>query len=366
MKACRILAGGPSLAAGRSEGKTLDSTIAAFLIQDGLTSGAIYALLGLALVLVFSVTRVIFIPQGEFVSYGAMTLAVLDTGRFPATATLLLVFGGLGFLLDLWESRGRFSIPLLMRNVGLNLALPAAIYTLALVLAPMQAGAFTKALLTIIIIAPMGIYIYRVAYKPLADASVLVLLIVSVGVHLAMMGLGLVFFGAEGLRAKALSSGVFMVGPVPVSAQSLWIYAATIAIIVGLYFFFEKTLLGKALRATAVNRLGARLVGVRTQLTGVTAFVLAATIGAISGILIGPIATIYYDTGFIIGLKGFVAAIIGGLASFPITAIAAIGVGIVESFTSFYASAYKEIIVFALIVPVLVWLSLTTTLHEDE
>jgi len=344
----------------------LDFTIAAFLIQDGLTSGAIYALLGLALVLVFSVTRVIFIPQGEFVAYGAMTLSLLDSGKFPATATLLLVFGVLAFLLDLWDNRARLNAPVLLRNLGLNLVLPGVIYTLALVLAPMQAGPFVKALLTIVIIAPMGLYIYRIAYKPLADASVLVLLIVSVGVHLALMGLGLVFFGAEGLRARPLSTGSFSLGFLPISAQSLWIYGSTIAIIVGLYLFFEKTLLGKALRATAVNRLGARLVGVRTQLTGVTAFVLAATVGAISGILIGPITTIYYDTGFIIGLKGFVAAIIGGLASFPITAIAAIGVGIVESFTSFYASAFKEIIVFSLIIPVLIWLSITVSVHEDE
>ena len=344
----------------------MDFTIAAFLVQDGLTNGAIYALLGLALVLVFSVTRVIFIPQGEFVAYGAMTLSFLDSGRVPPTAALLLCFGVLTFLLSLWDSRRDFDLSKLIGNALLNLALPAAVYALALMLAPSQPGALVKALLTIVIIAPMGLYIYRIAYKPLADASVLVLLIVSVGVHLAMMGLGLVFFGAEGLRAKALSSGMFTVGPLPVSAQSVWIYAATIAIIIGLYLFFEKTLLGKALRATAVNRVGARLVGVRTQLTGVTAFVLAATIGAVSGILIGPIATIYYDTGFIIGLKGFVAAIIGGLASFPITAIAAIGVGIVEAFTSFYASAFKEVIVFGLIIPVLVWLSLSTTVHEDE
>lgn len=344
----------------------MDFTIAAFLMQDGLTSGAVYALLGLALVLVFSVTRVIFIPQGEFVAYGAMTLSLLDTGRFPPTAILLMVFGAAAFLLDLWEYRGRYNAAALLRSAAINLALPGAIYALALVLAPLQAGPLVKALLTVLIIAPMGMYVYRIAFRPLADAPVLVLLIVSVGLHLAMMGLGLVFFGAEGLRAQPLSNGVYMLGFLPVTAQSLWIYGITIAIIVGLYVFFEHTLLGKALRATAINRLGARLVGVRTQLTGVTAFVLAATIGAVSGILIGPITTIYYDTGFIIGLKGFVAAIIGGLASFPVTAVAAIGVGIIEAFTSFYASAYKEIIVFSLIIPVLIWLSITTAVHEDD
>ena len=104
----------------------------------------------------------------------------------------------------------------------------------------------------------------------------------------------------------------------------------------------------------------------RTQLTGATAFALASTIGAISGVLIAPITTIYYDTGFLIGLKGFVAAIIGGLSSFPVTALAAIGVGLVEAFASFFASNYKEIIVFSLIIPVLVWRSLTTDPHEEE
>lgn len=344
----------------------MDATIATFLIQDGLTNGAVYALLGLALVLVFSVTRVIFIPQGEFVAYGALTLALLDGGRVPATASLLICFGLLAFLVDLWTMRRGTSTAAILWSVLFNLALPAAIYAVTLGVAPLALPSLVKALLTVAIIAPMGFYVYRIAYQPLADASVLVLLIASVGVHLAMMGLGLVFFGAEGLRARPLSTGSFAVGPLLVSAQSLWIYGATIAIIVGLYLFFEKTLLGKALRATAVNRLGARLVGVPTQFTGVTAFLLAATIGAVSGVLIGPITTIYYDTGFLIGLKGFVAAIIGGLASFPVTAIAAIGVGMVESFTSFFASSFKEIIVFGLIIPVLIWLSLGAGLHEEE
>ena len=120
-----------------------------------------------------------------------------------------------------------------------------------------------------------------------------------------------------------------------------------------LWLFFGFTLYGKALRATAVNRLGARLVGIRTTLSGQIAFLLASVIGAISGILIVPITTLYYDTGFLIGLKGFIAAIIGGLVSYPLTAIAALVVGTVEAFSSFYASNFKEVIVFTLILPVL-------------
>jgi branched-chain amino acid transport system permease protein len=93
---------------------------------------------------------------------------------------------------------------------------------------------------------------------------------------------------------------------------------------------------------------------------------MAAFIGALSGLLIGPTTTIFYDSGFLIGLKGFVAAIVGGLASYTITALAALGVGLVESFSSFWWSTYKEVFVFTIILPVLVWRSLRSSHLEDE
>ena len=135
---------------------------------------------------------------------------------------------------------------------------------------------------------------------------------------------------------------------------------------VGLALFFSLTLAGKALRATAVNRLGARLVGISTALSGRVAFALAGLIGAASGVLIVPLTTLYYDSGFLIGLKGFVAAIIAGLASYPIAVAAALLVGCVESFSSFYASAFKEVIVFTIIIPVLLWRSLRSTAEDEE
>ena len=96
-------------------------------------------------------------------------------------------------------------------------------------------------------------------------------------------------------------------------------------------------------------------------------FLLAAVIGVFSGFLIGPITTIYYDTGFLVGLKGFVGAIIGGLVGYPLAAAGALLVGLLESYASFYASAYKEVLVFTLIVPVLAWRSFTShTLLDDE
>jgi len=195
---------------------------------------------------------------------------------------------------------------------------------------------------------------------------VLVLLIASVGCHLALQGLGLLFFGAEGQRGPTLWDASATLGPLRFTGQGVAVYAITIAFIVALWLFFGLTLYGKALRATAVNRLGARLVGIRTSLSGQIAFLLASTIGALSGILIVPITTLYYDTGFLIGLKGFIAAIIGGLVSYPLTAVAALIVGSVEAFSSFYASNFKEVIVFTLILPVLVLRSLAAPAVEEE
>ena len=134
----------------------------------------------------------------------------------------------------------------------------------------------------------------------------------------------------------------------------------------GLYVFFGFTLLGKALRATAVNRLGARLVGIGTAQSGGIAFALAGAIGALSGILVVPLTTIYYDSGFVIGLKGFTAAIIAGMGSYPGAVLAALAVGVLESFSSFWASAFKEVIVFTAIIPVLLWRSLRHVTLEDE
>ncbi|MBN9581485.1 MAG: branched-chain amino acid ABC transporter permease [Afipia sp.] len=344
----------------------MDSTILLFLLQDGITNGAIYALLGLALVLVFAVTRVILIPQGEFITYGALTYALLAAGKMPGTALLAVCMGAVAFVFDMIAGRSVLHARMVLRSVAINLVLPLAIWGVTALFAGRDNGVALNFVLAVVIVAPIGLYLYRIAYQPIAHASVLVLLIASVGMHLALQGLGLAFFGPEGLRGPAISAAAITVGPLRFTGQSLGIYAITVALIVGLWLLFGYTLYGKALRATAVNRLGARLVGIRTSLSGQIAFALAAVIGAISGILIAPITTIYYDTGFLIGLKGFVAAIIGGLVSYPLTATAALVVGIVEAFSSFYASNYKEVIVFTLLLPFLVLRSLASPEVEEE
>ena len=348
----------------------MDLSIAAILAQDGITSGAIYALLSLALVLVFSVTRVIFIPQGEFVAFGALTLAAMQSDKFPHSATLLVGLGLLTFVVECTSilrnnerrrGAGR-TVPLAAVKF---IALPLAIYFITQAFGNTTLNMVLQVVLTLAIVVPMGPMVYRLAFQPLAEASTLVLLIVAVGVHFGMLGLGLVMFGAEGSRTIPFSDARFEIGTLAVSGQSLVIIAASILLIVALYLYFERTLSGKALRATAVNRLGARLVGIGTTQAGRLAFTLAAAMGALCGVLIAPLTTVYYDSGFLIGLKGFVAAIIGGLASYPIAAAGSVLVGLLESFSSFWASALKEVIVFTLIIPVLLWRSLKSA-HVDE
>lgn len=341
--------------------------IALLLAQDGITNGAIYALLALALVLAFSVTRVIFIPQGEFVAYGALTLVALQAGRLPGTAILLVIAGAMVAAAELITAarkrRWHPVAPMLAWNVGYPIVLLGLLKFVSMQGWPMVA----QILLTLAIIVPLGPMVYRLAYQPLAEASVLMLLIVSVAVHVVMVGLGLLVFGAEGSRTPPFSDGTVVLGTLTASAQSLWVIACSLLLIVVFSILFDRTVYGKALRATAINRLGARLMGIPTEFAGKLSFFLCALIGAISGILIAPITTIYYDTGFLIGLKGFVAAIIGGLASYPIAALGALLVGLIESFSSFWASAYKEVIVFTLIIPVLLWRSLRTHhVEEDE
>ena len=340
--------------------------IALLLAQDGLTNGAIYALLALALVLVFAVTRIIFVPQGEFVAYGALTLASLQLGKVPGTAYLLLVAGIAAAVVDTVAALREKRPARIPATLGWNVALPIALVLFTRWAAPQQLPLAVQVALSLALVVPLGPILYRLAFQPLANASVLVLLIVSVAVHFVMVGLGLLFFGAEGSRTPAFSDARFEIGAMTVSGQSLFVIGASLALILALYLFFERTIYGKALRATAVNRLGARLVGISTTLAGKLTFTLAAAIGAASGILVAPITTIYYDSGFLVGLKGFVGAIIGGLVSYPLAAVGALIVGLLESFSSFWASAFKEVIVFTLIIPVLLWRSLHTHHIEEE
>lgn len=345
----------------------MDLNIVLWLAQDGVTNGAIYALLALALLLLFSVTRVIFVPQGDLISYAGMSLAVLQTGQLPGV-TYVMVGGGLiAAALELAAAIRTRDLRRLPRVVACYVVVPVALAALAWWAAPRMPGPAWQLLLVVALMLPLGPIIYRIAFQPVAHASVLVLFMVSITVHYILQGLGLIVFGGEGLRAIAFSDVRFPLGPVQMSAQSALVLFASFAIMLSLWLFMGRTMYGKALRATAANRVGSRLVGIRPELAGSIAMLLATLIGTVSGLLIAPLTTLYFDTGFLIGLKGFVGAILGGMASFPLVVVGSLGLGLLEAFASFVSSTFKETVVFTIIIPPLIWLSLRSRhVNEDE
>lgn len=336
----------------------MDETILLALLQDGLTTGAIYLLLAVGLLIAFSVTRVIFIPQGDLVSYAALTLAAMIGHQMPGTLWLLDALCAGALVLSLARSRWRAVLPYGVAPALLTLACWAA--------ARFGAPAPVSMALAIVIVTALGPLLYRFAYEPLGEAGMLPLLIVSMALHFVLIGIALYCFGAEGVSTPALTDASFDAGPVTVSGQSLCIGLVCVVMVGALRWFFVRTLYGKALRAAASDRLGARLIGVDHALSGRAAFALASFAAAISGVLIAAITPLSFDTGFEIGLKGFVAAVIGGLASYPIAAAGALVVGVLESFSSFWASEYRNVIVFSLLIPVLVWLSVARGSTEDR
>jgi branched-chain amino acid transport system permease protein len=330
------------------------------LLQDGLSNGAIYGLLALSLVLVFTVTRVILIPQGEFVAYGALTAATMESGHLPATAWMMLALGLAA------AARSAVTETFCLRSLAMTLVAPAVVVLCAWFAVRHHAGPAVNGLLSVATVTMIGQFIYRIVFEPLAAASTLTLLLAAIGVHLAMTGLGLLFFGPGGVQLPPGIDASISIGSLTISGQSICVLISSALLSLLLYFGISRTLVGKALMATAVNRLGARLSGISPALCGRIAFAMAAFIGAVSGLLISPIAMIYYDSGFLIGLKGFVAAIMAGLVSFPLAAIAALAIGIIESFASFTASTFKEPIVFLSIIPVMLLRSFFTANAEQE
>jgi len=341
--------------------------VALILGIDGLANGAVYLLAGLGLVLIFSVTRVVFVPFGDIAAFAALTLAAFETGRVPPTIAMVGALAVVAVAVEVTSlsRRGEFArIPKAVLQWG---ALPAVPCLLAWLAARPGVPAAVQVAVSVLLVVPLAPLLARIVFQPIADASVLVLLIVSLALHFLLSGLGLLFFGPEGSRTQPLATGTLMLGEgFPVSGQIILMVASAI-VLSGLFFLvFERTVVGKALRATAVNRVGARLVGIRPARTALLAYGCASLLAGLIGVLIAPVTTMYYDSGFIIGLKAFVAAIIGGLVSYPMTALGALAVGVVESFASFWSGALKDVIVFSLLIPVLMLRSFMSAHAEED
>lgn len=265
---------------------------------SGITVGATYALAALGFTLIYNASHVINFAQGEFIMLGGM-LAVL--------------FAQMG------------------------LPLPVAL------------------VLAIMIPAIVGVLLEKLAIEPVKGAETVTLIIITIGAALVIRGLVQVWLGKGTFSLPAFSGEepIHILGAT-LLPQSLWVLGITALVVVALWYFFNRTLQGKAMLATSVNRLAAELVGINTSWVLFMSFAMSAALGALGGILITPITLTSYDVGIMLGLKGFVAAVVGGLGNGLGAVIGGLLVGILEAMGAGYiSSAYKDAIPFVLILLIL-------------
>ena len=275
----------------------MSAELAQFLLS-GLTVGAIYALVALGFSIIYNASHVINFAQGEFVMIGGM-----------ATASLL--------------------------GAGLPLA-PAALGAVALA-------------------ALIGMALARFAVQPARGASVVTLIIITIGAAILLRGLASIVWDKR-IHALPAFSGdqPINVAGATLAPQSLWVIGVTALAVVALWGFFNRTLIGKAILAVSHNRLAAQLVGISVQRVLLVSFALSAALGALAGILIGPITFTSWDVGLLLGLKGFAAAILGGMGSGPGAVVGGLTLGLLESLGAGYlSSAYKDAIAFIVMLAVL-------------
>jgi branched-chain amino acid transport system permease protein len=275
----------------------VSAELAQFLLS-GLTVGAIYALVALGFSIIYNASHVINFAQGEFVMIGGM-----------ATASLL--------------------------GAGLPLA-PAALGAVALA-------------------ALIGMALARFAVQPARGASVVTLIIITIGAAILLRGLASIVWDKR-IHALPAFSGdqPINVAGATLAPQSLWVIGVTALAVAALWGFFNRTLTGKAILAVSHNRLAAQLVGISVQRVLLVSFALSAALGALAGILIGPITFTSWDVGLLLGLKGFAAAILGGMGSGPGAVVGGLTLGLLESLGAGYlSSAYKDAIAFIVMLAVL-------------
>ncbi len=281
------------------------------LTLDGLRAGTIYALIGLGFVTVFSVTGIINFAQGAFVMLGAL-IAVSINNAEALTLT----------------------------------PLPK------LILAILGAVALTTLI---------GLILERIAIYPARHATPLTLIIITVGAYIALQGMAQLIWGTSSYVLPAFttleqSDLTFRLGAIIIKAQSLWIWGSTVLVLLVLYYFFEKTIWGAGLRASAVNRRAARLMGISPNRMSALSFALAAAMGAIAGVVLAPATRPIYDMGLVLGLKGFVAAIMGGLINAPAAVIGGLLLGVIENIGAGVTKAgFKDIYAFGILILILLF-----------
>jgi branched-chain amino acid transport system permease protein len=280
------------------------------LAVDGVRGGSIYALMALGFVAVYSVTGIINFAQGEFVMLGAMICISVNESALP--------------------------LP------------PAPKLAVAIVVG-------------IVLTTVIGMMVERVAIHPARHSPPVTLIIITVGVTIILRAGALLKWGANpyvlpSFTTLVLEDRIYRFGGVTVQAQSLWIWATLVVVLGLLYLLLEHTLMGKALRACAVNRRAAQLMGINPNRMSLIAFAMAAALGAIGGIVLGPVTRPIYDMGLMLGLRGFVAAIVGGMVSTPGAVVGGLLLGVVENVVAGVTNpTYKSVFAFLILIGILLF-----------
>jgi branched-chain amino acid transport system permease protein len=325
-----------------------------FLGLDGITNGAVYALVGLSLVLVYTTTRVVNVAQGEFLTFGALSFASFIEGSLTPLLYVVLGIGAICLLLDVMQAVKfrRNPLKLVLKYVACGVVLSASVYG-----ACHTSSVVLQMVAALLLVATMGPLIYRLTVEPNPGNSPVVLLICSVGVSLILHPLALLIWGADPKTVPPISDLRFSLASVDIAMQSLIILSAAIVMTAALFVFFRFSLVGKALRAASINRDGAQYCGIPVGMVGRLSYLIAAGISALSGMLLAPLVTANYEMGFVVGLKGFVGATMGGLINYPLSLAGVFLVGAFESFSAFFSSSLRDAWVFSLVIPILLWRS---------
>ena len=265
---------------------------------SGITVGAVYAMVALGFTIIYNASGVINFAQGEFVMLGGMATVFIAAAGVP---------------------------------------LPLA------------------AVLAVVAAALVGVALNKLAIEPARGASVVTLIIITIGASIFLRGVAQVVFDKQFHRLPAFSGDApIVIAGATLLPQSLWVIGGAAVIVVGLHGFFNRTMLGKSVLATSFNRLAALLVGINVKRVLTLSFALSAAIGAVAGVLVTPITFTSYDVGIMLALKGFASAILGGMGH-PIGAVAGgLLVGVAEAMAAGYVSSeYKDAVAFLIILAVL-------------
>jgi branched-chain amino acid transport system permease protein len=278
----------------------MSAQLVQFLLT-GLTVGAIYALVALGFAIIYNASHVINFAQGEFVMIGGMaTAAGVQSGLPLPLAALLAVAGAM----------------------------------------------------------LVGLALERFAVEPARGAPVVTLIIITIGASILLRGLAALVWGKNIHSVPAFSGEApLKLGGATLLPQTLWVLGTTVLTVALLWWFFNRTLTGKAILAVSHNRLAAQLMGISVRRVLLVSFGLSAALGALAGVLIAPISFTSWDVGVMLGLKGLAAAILGGMGSGPGAIVGGLALGLIESLGAGYlSSAYKDVFAFVIILVALIFL----------